>query len=308
MAQPTVERAARTGPAAVLMALLWGGLACSTDSAIDLGGNDEAPGEPVSLPCSAVSYATPPGGFNYYDATLSRTLPWPDGVANVVGVASDRTGLWLLSATWNNPNVSLLHYDLTTGETSPRLPIQVRGLFTARGTGAVALEVDSLYFWVGLSGNDTSIVRIGRPPFDDEIANVLNRLPGVPGAGASDFAWLGHDLVVATEAETIDAFAPLPSWSRRRLRYRPSDTALDATLAICGDTLAKGGTALGADLYGPQPNPDPKAKATGSIGASGGSGPSTHGSIGFYGDQLVVADTGGLTIYDISVRPPAPSQ
>jgi hypothetical protein len=293
--KPTVERV-MSGRTAVSMAVLWAGLSCSTRDAIDLGGDNGDGGVPegVSLPCTAVDSDRhhPDYEWNVWDATKSRAVASP--VENLVGVASDQTGLWLLSASWNVPDVKLVHYDVTTGASTD--PFPVYGLFDTPGTGASALEVDSRYFWVGLMGNDAAIVRI------DRSTGQVKRLPGVEAGGSSDFAWLGHDLLVTTLEANIDAFTPLPSWNRRRF-ITQRDSGRDYNVATCGDAVVIGGDDNGAGIVGPDPD---KTGAAGFIGTNGDltGGLPTHGSICFYGNQLVVADADGLTFYDLSPRPP----
>jgi hypothetical protein len=281
---------------AISMFVVCGALACSTQDIINIGGSDDLGGDrgptpaKVSLPCAVLAS----DGDNYYVAQKTRTLPWP--VENLVGIASDQTGLWLLDAIWNTGNVRFVHYDLSTGEVTE--PLWVLGLFDAPGTGASGLEVDAQFFWVTLIGNDNAILRIDRTTLE------IVRLPGLEVGGSSDLAWLGDELLVTTTTGWIYALAP-STWNRRFYTSAPG-AIREFSIATCGNTTVAAAGYGVLSLLGPTPEESGSAGLIGSDAGDLYANPSMAGPLCFHGDELVVANSSGIEFFSLALRPVQP--
>jgi hypothetical protein len=210
----------------------------------------------------------------------------------MVAVASSMSGLWLLRTFWNSNNADFFNYDPATDALEESTPVSER-VSTTPGTGIVGLEVDSRSFWVSLLGNDSSIVRI------DATTKALQKLPGLADGGSFDLAWLGDELLVSTATGHVYAVTPPPSWTRREFLDAP-DAIREFGVATCGDVVVV------ARSYGVLSVLNSSGVMTGEITSDEGdlfANARMAGSIAFYRDELVVADTAGLEFYSLTPRP-----
>ena len=135
-------------------------------------------------PCAAL---TPEHGT--YLARKTRTLISP--VPNVMGIASDTTGLWILSASEDSTSTDIVHYDLSSGAITARFAPPA--FFDPAGSGAYGIETDTQNVWISVSGNTNAIVRLDR-----ETGQVVDQFGSPSTLGPSDLAWFDGDLLVST--------------------------------------------------------------------------------------------------------------
>jgi hypothetical protein len=228
--------------------------------------------------------------YGSYRAHKTRTLLSP--VPNVAGVASDDTGLWILSHSYDEPYYVVVHYDLSSGVITDRFPLP--DLFQTLGYGADGIEVDAQSIWISVAGDSNAIVRLDR-----QTGQVAEQFGSPSTYGPSDLAWLGADLMVSTGSGELYALSLTPPIEQRGFTSFVPQGSRDSGVATCNGMVVWGNLFGGINVL------SASGVAVGEIVDEGGQtwDESTVGSLCFYGNELVIADAAGLEFYSLQADP-----